>query len=180
MNQFEIGLLDAIAKTRTAFGDRFFSLVTHLGDAGIFWILLAVALCGVKKTRRAGAAMAASLVCMLLLCNICLKPLVHRVRPYDVNTAVVLLIGKPRDFSFPSGHTAASFAGATSLLFGGRRRLGWFMLALACVIAFSRLYLYVHYPTDVLGGVCVGTLCGWLGNALIGCAEKKAGKKKNA
>ena len=119
MNQFEIGLLDAIAKTRTAFGDRFFSHVTHLGDAGIFWILLAVALCGVKKTRRAGAAMAASLVCMLLLCNICLKPLVHRVRPYDVNTAVTLLIGKPRDFSFPSGHTAASFAGATSQVVSG-------------------------------------------------------------
>lgn len=180
MNQFEIGLLDAIAQTRTAFGDWFFALVTHLGDAGIFWIALAFAMCCVKKTRRAGAAMGTSLVCMLLLCNILLKPLVHRIRPYDVNTAVALLIGKPHDFSFPSGHTAASFAGATSLLFGGRKKLGWAMLALACVIAFSRLYLYVHYPTDVLGGMCVGTLCGWLGNCIVGRVETKIGRKRAA
>ena len=164
MNAFEIRILDWIQTLRTGAGDTFFSLVTHLGDAGVFWILLCVALLCVKKTRRAGVAMAVALVCDLLLCNVLLKPRVHRIRPYDVNPAIVPIVRKPTDFSFPSGHSAASFAGAAAIFFSGRKKAGIAALVLAAVVALSRLYLYIHYPTDVLGGAAVGVLCGWLGS----------------
>lgn len=169
MNAFEIRILDWIQTLRTGFGDAFFSLVTHLGDAGVFWILLCAALLCFKKTRRAGLAMAAALVCDLVLCNLLIKPLVRRIRPYDVNTAIVLLVQKPTDFSFPSGHSAVSFAGASAIFFSGRKRAGAAAFVLAAVVALSRLYLYIHYPTDVLCGAALGTLCGWLGSRV--CAR---------
>jgi undecaprenyl-diphosphatase len=110
----------------------------------------------------AGVAMLCALVLDLFVCNIVLKPLVARIRPFDVNTAVQLLIARPTDYSFPSGHTTAAFA-ATSALYFSRRRLWIPALALAALIAFSRLYLYVHYPTDILAGIVVGIGVGYLG-----------------
>ena len=102
-----------------------------------------------------------------LLCNLILKPLVARIRPYDVNTAVQLLVSKPVDYSFPSGHTAASFASVVALFMAGERKLWKPALVLAVLIAFSRLYLYVHYPTDVLGGLILGLIAGYLGSRLV-------------
>ena len=83
-----------------------------------------------------------------------------RTRPYDVNTGIQLLVAKLRDYSFPSGHTAASFASVAALYFAGEKKLWKPALVLACLIAVSRLYLYVHYPTDVLAGAVIGILCG--------------------
>ena len=108
-----------------------------------------------------------ALVVDALLCNVILKPLVARIRPYDVNTAVQLLVSKPVDYSFPSGHTAASFASVVALFMAGERKLWKTALVLAVLIAFSRLYLYVHYPTDVLGGLILGLIAGYLGSRLI-------------
>lgn len=105
--------------------------------------------------------------CGALLCNVILKPLVARIRPYDVNTAVQLLVSKPVDYSFPTGHTAASFASVVALFMAGERKLWKTALVLAVLIAFSRLYLYVHYPTDVLGGLILGLIAGYLGSRLI-------------
>ena len=99
----------------------------------------------------------------VILCNVILKNLIARVRPYDVNTAVQVLVAKPKDFSFPSGHTAASFASVTALYLAGEKKLWKPALALAILIAFSRMYLYVHYPTDILGGVIFGSLSAWIG-----------------
>ena len=93
----------------------------------------------------------------LLIANVLLKNLVARVRPYDVNTAVNLLISKPTDWSFPSGHTTASFGAAAALLYADKK-FGIAAYIIAAIIAFSRMYLYVHYPTDILGGIAVGTL----------------------
>ena len=112
-------------------------------------------------------SVAAALCIDLILCNGILKNLVARVRPFDVNTAVQLLVKAPRDFSFPSGHTAASFTAVMALYLTGEKKLFLPALVLAVLIAFSRLYLYVHYPTDVLGGVFVGLLCGYLGWQLV-------------
>ena len=106
--------------------------------------------------------MALALIMGLLLCNLTLKPLVARIRPYDYQLAffqknIPLLIEAQHDFSFPSGHTIASFEAAVALTLH-HKKLGIAAIVLAVLIAFSRLYLYVHYPTDVLAGMVVGVV----------------------
>lgn len=163
MIQLDMAVLDWIqAHLRCGLLDTAVPLITSLGDHGIFWVGLTVILLLLPKYRRIGTAVAIALVVESLCCNTLLKPLIARVRPCDVNTAVQLLIHRPGDFSFPSGHTGASFA-AVSALFFAESRLWKPLLPLAVLIALSRLYLYVHYPTDILGGVILGIAAGWLG-----------------
>ena len=107
--------------------------------------------------------LAAALCFDVVLCDGILKHLFARIRPFDVNPSIQLLVNRPYGYSFPSGHTAASFASASALCFTGRKKLWIPAFVLACVIAFSRLYLYVHYPTDILGGIAVGILAGYMG-----------------
>lgn len=121
----------------------------------------------IPKTRKVGILVSVALLLDVLTCNVILKPLIARTRPYDVNTAVELLIRAPRDYSFPSGHTAASFAAAAALWFADKKKLAIPALVLAVLIAFSRMYFYVHYPTDVLGGAILGMVCGWLSYKLL-------------
>lgn len=161
MTQWELSVLDAIAACRNPVLDAFFSAITHLGDAGILWIVLALSLLCIRKTRPLGVCMALALILDLLLCNLMLKPLVGRIRPFALRE-VALLIKAPQDASFPSGHAAASFA-AAGVLALRRSKLAIPALILAITIAFSRLYLYIHFPTDVLGGMLVGLLCAALG-----------------
>lgn len=116
--------------------------------------------------------MACGLALDLLFCNLALKPLIGRVRPFAVNPTVSLLIPPPMDASFPSGHTAASFASVAALK-TANNRLWKPALALAVVIALSRLYLYAHWPTDILGGAAVGILAGWLGTKLAQSIPRK-------
>lgn len=170
----DFAILDFIQEhLRNAFLDFLMPVITVLGDAGIFWILLAIVLLIYKKTRRVGVILAAALVMDLLLCNILIKPLVARTRPYDVNMSITLLIKKPIDYSFPSGHTAASFASVTALFLTKKKILWEIALLLSCLIAFSRLYLYVHYPTDILGGILIGILAGVAGWLIVTSIEKK-------
>ena len=124
------------------------------------------------KTRKTGIIVAAALLMDLILCNLILKNLVARVRPYDVNTAIAILIKKPLDFSFPSGHTAASFAAMTALFLAKMKKAWIAALVLAVLIAFSRLYFYVHYPTYVLGGAVVGILSGIIGYTIVEKIDK--------
>lgn len=159
----ELSILDWIQTLHTPFLDKIMVFITRLGDAGIIWIMLSIVLLLIPKTRKSGAVMVVALVVDVLLCNIVLKNLVARTRPYDVNTGVHLLVAKLHDYSFPSGHTAASFASVTALYLAGEKKLWKFALELACLIAISRLYLYVHYPTDVLGGILFGVISGYLG-----------------
>lgn len=164
---FEIQILNWIQTLHTEAGDLLMPLITSLGDSGFIWIVLTAVLLVIPKTRKMGVVLLAALVLDVVLCNGIIKNLVARTRPYDVNTAVQLLIRKPRDYSFPSGHTAASFASVSALYFAGEKKLWKPALALAVLIACSRLYLYVHFPTDVLGGALLGVLCGYLGNRLV-------------
>ena len=129
--------------------------------------MLAVILLIFPKLRKSGVIILAALVVDLILCNGILKNLVGRTRPFDVNTSVSILINKPRDFSFPSGHTAVSFAAVAALFFSGEKKLWKISLVAAVLIAFSRLYLYVHYPTDILGGIVVGILAGYIGYRFV-------------
>ena len=111
----ELSILDWIQTLHTPFLDKIMVFITRLGDAGIIWIMLSIVLLLIPKTRKSGAVMVVALVVDVLLCNIVLKNLVARTRPYDVNTGVHLLVAKLHDYSFPSGHTAASFASVTAL-----------------------------------------------------------------
>ena len=169
----EIHILDMIQNLITPIGDVVVPLITRLGDAGIIWIILTVLLLIIPKTRKTGVIMMAALLVDVLLCNVFIKNLVARTRPFDVNTAVQLLVAKPRDYSFPSGHTAASFASVTALYLAGEKKMWKAALVLAVLIALSRLYLYVHYPTDIIGGVVFGSLSGYLGYKIVEWIQKK-------
>lgn len=168
----ELQFLDFLQTIHTPLLDKILAFITSLGNAGIIWIVLAVVLLILPKTRKTGIIVAAALLMDLVLCNLILKNLVARVRPYDVNTAIAVLIKKPLDFSFPSGHTAASFAAMTALFLAKMKKAWIAALVLAVLIAFSRLYFYVHYPTDVLGGAVVGILSGIIGYAIVEKLDK--------
>ena len=169
----EIQILNIIQNLRTDIGDTIVPFITKLGDAGMIWICLTIVLLIIPKTRKTGVIMMAALLVDVLLCNVLIKNLVARTRPFDVNTAVQLLVAKPRDYSFPSGHTAASFASVTALYLAGEKKMWKAALVLAVLIALSRLYLYVHYPTDIIGGVIFGSLSGYLGYKIVEQIQKK-------
>lgn len=170
--EVEIKILDWIQNFRTPIGDVVMKFISALGNVGIIWILLAIILLLIPKRRKSGVIVALVLCLNAILCNLILKNLFCRIRPCDVNTAVQLLIPRPNDFSFPSGHTAASFASVSALYLAGEKRLWKSALILAVLIAFSRMYLYVHYPTDILGGIVIGITAGYIGYWLVGKLEK--------
>lgn len=176
MTGIELKILDWFQTIHTPVGDACMCFITSLGNAGLIWIVLAAVLIAIPRTRKSGIIVAAALLIEVALCSGILKNVFRRVRPFDVNTAVQILITKPRDFSFPSGHTAASFAAAAALYFAGERKLFIPALVIACLIAFSRMYLYVHYPTDILGGLIIGTLSAY---AAYKCQKFLALSQKN-
>lgn len=157
-------------------------VITKMGSLGMIWIFLSLALLCFKKTRPAGAAALLSLIFSLLLNNMILKNLFARVRPYEMIPQLELLVEKAKDWSFPSGHTGSSFAAATAICFmlKGQEKTGWkwLVLAFAFLMAFTRLYIGIHYPSDILGGMATGTLCGWLA-AKIACAIQRQCVTKN-
>lgn len=133
----------------------FMKSVTFLGNGGWFWILCAVVLLAVPKTRKTGYAAALSLIFGTVVTNLLLKNIVARPRPFAEIEALIPMITKPKDFSFPSGHTTASFAVALVMLRMLPKKFGIPAVVLAALVAFSRLYLGVHYPTDVLTGFVI-------------------------
>lgn len=141
----------------------FFIVLTRLGDSAIVWILIAAGLfvAGLfagKKTKTAGGMALCSLGTTFIINNVMLKNLVGRVRPYEVIQGLECLIEKQSDFSFPSGHTGSSFAAAVILLCCLPKKYGVPAMVLAVLISFSRMYLGVHYLTDVLCGGMIGTM----------------------
>lgn len=135
---------------------KFFSLI---GNAGAVWIALGVGLLLSRKTRRAGIAILAALLIGLLVGNVWLKEWIMRPRPFVTHPELTALLQPGDQWSFPSGHTLSSFAAATALWFF-HRKSGAAAYVLAALIGFSRLYVCVHYPTDVLAGLLLGILCG--------------------
>ncbi len=161
--RFDYSILNYINEHfHTPILDGIFEFLTHLADAGWFWIALAAVLLIFKKTRKTGLVMGGALILGLIFGNGILKPLIGRIRPYDnaawepIVTRATLLITPPHDASFPSGHTLASFEGAFGI-FLCNKKWGAGALVLACLIAFSRLYFFIHYPTDVIAGAILGT-----------------------
>ena len=158
MIELEFKILDFIQEfLRCQFLDFLMPKITALGNGGIIWIVAAIILLATKKYRRGGVALATGLALVLLIGNVTLKPLIARTRPFDLIEGIELLIGAPRDFSFPSGHTLSSVV-AAAILTMTDKRFGYFAIPLAVLVAFSRLYLYVHFPTDILGGIFIGAI----------------------
>ena len=135
--------------------DAVMPVITALGNAGAVWLLCAVVLVCTKRHRRAGVLLLCALVLSALVGSLILKPLIGRLRPFAADPALDLIIRAPDGFSFPSGHTSSSFAAALSLTLCDRR-IGIPALVLAALIAFSRLYLMVHYLSDVVAGILLG------------------------
>lgn len=135
--------------------------ITMLGDAGVFWIALSVILLFFKKTRKTAIAMAISLVLSVIFTNLIIKNIVDRIRPFAADPTLLsdMLVKLPKDSSFPSGHTSASFAAATAF-FVSDKKWGIPCIVLALLIAVSRLYLTVHFPTDVIAGIILGIIYG--------------------
>lgn len=176
MQTIELEILNRIQETlRCGVLDTIMVFISRICDHGEVWILLAAVLLVIPKTRKTGACLAFGLLADLLICNIWLKPMLGRIRPFTVNPEISLLIPPPSDASFPSGHTASSFA-AVSALRTADSSLWKPSLPLAVLIAFSRLYLYAHWPTDILGGILTGILSGWLGAKLVQWIPKKRKK----
>lgn len=156
---FEFTILDMIQGFRTSVFDNFILLITSL--ASYVWYILIIWFLLNKPTRKLGVILAVAMILQYLVNGGVLKHLFARVRPCNVDTTVELLVKRPKGFSFPSGHSAAAFC-AVGVLYGAKiKRLLWPSFILACLIAFSRLYLYVHFPTDVLAGALCGFFIGY-------------------
>lgn len=174
ISQIDFCILDFIQEhMKCAFLDNVLPFITHLADSGIIWIVIAIVFLFFKSTRKSGLMIGLALIMGLIIGNLVLKQAVARIRPYEINSTVTLLIDKLSDYSFPSGHTLASFEAAGVLLLTDRKRFGYPALVLAVLIAFSRLYLYVHFPTDVLAGVILGLAFAYISYKVVNLIYSK-------
>lgn len=159
INFFDAGLMTFVQQhLRSGIGDSIFTVITYLGEAGAFWLALGVLLLFPKKTRKCGFCMLCAIAVGFLIGELTLKNIVCRPRPYVSFPEFTKLLVYPSGYSFPSGHSCSSFAGAV-VLFGFSKKWGVPALVLAALIAFSRVYVFVHWPSDILCGALLGTLC---------------------
>lgn len=143
--------------------DNIFTRITTLGDFGIIWIAIMLIYFSIDSYKKTAKIMLLSFLFTFVICNIILKPLVARMRPFTVNTAIKLILNAPIDYSFPSGHTMFSFAALTVIIMETDGKFFKIFATILCIaIAFSRLYLYVHYPSDVIIGAILGSLISYL------------------
>lgn len=172
---FEFQILDFLQRLHTPLFNDILLFFTKCGDAGILWILIAILLLSRKQTRRIGIIMCISLVINYVICNQILKELFARTRPYEIRQPLEMILEKQSDFSFPSGHTSVSFTAVTVFFLAEKthRRIWKIALIIASCIAFSRMYFYVHFPTDILGGIFVGIVAGISGYSLVEYFEKR-------
>lgn len=159
---------------RNDFLTPIFKFITSLGDKGIVWIIVAIILLFFKEYRKTGIMVGASLLGSLLFNNTIVKNIVCRTRPYKAIETLTVLIPEPGEYSFPSGHTSSSFAAGVVLYLMLPKKYGVPAMILAFLIGISRLYVGVHYPTDVLGGMVMGTL---IAVCVVKVGEKIAAKK---
>lgn len=158
LNMTDTIVLDFIQNNlRCGFPDFLMPKISALGNGGAVWLAVCAVLLINKKYRKAGIVVLAGLLTGFLVGNVVLKHLIARPRPCWLNGSVTLLIQTPRDYSFPSGHTLSSFI-AAFILTRFNKRFGYAAIPAAALIAFSRLYLYVHYPSDILGGILLAAV----------------------
>ena len=165
IKNIELIIIQFIYTLQTPTLNRIMILFTKLGDHGTIWIIITLLLLLNKKTRKIGWIAVFSLIICSLIVNVGLKPLLQRQRPYNFLPDIRLLIEIPKDYSFPSGHTAASFT-MIYVFYKNFKKYFWIVLTVGCLIAFSRLYLSVHFVSDVLIGGIIGLFSGFLGQIL--------------
>ena len=154
---WEFTVLNNIQEWRNDFLDKLMPCISFLGYWAILWIVITILCLAVKRYRKLGRSLAFDIIFGAIVCNIIFKRIVQRIRPYDLNSTVNLIVPPESEFSFPSGHTFFAF-GAATIIFIYNRKLGIAAYLVAFAIAFSRLYLYVHFPTDVILGAVFGVL----------------------
>ena len=171
MEELELAILHSIEALRAPVLDAAMSMLSLAGSYSLIWLVIAAALLARKTTRQAGVA-AVSAVALAEAIIALLKPIFMRPRPFLVDPSVTLIIDPPGDWSFPSGHAAAACACAVAIAvtLGARRWRIWLpIIALATLMAFSRRYLFVHWPTNVLAGAVLGAFIG----ALVALAARR-------
>ena len=162
---------------RSDFLTPIMKVITHLGDKGILWIAVTLLLLYLRKTRKVGVRCLVSMVIGLVITNLIIKNWVARVRPYEVIQGLECIIEKAHDWSFPSGHTTNSLACAWVIFRRMDRKYGVPALIMAILISLSRLYVGIHYPTDVLGGAVIGIGSACLALWMVPKLEKKFKKQ---
>lgn len=147
---------------KNGFFDVLMPFVSSINNQGDIWIALAILLMINKNTkiRRLGITVLIALAFGAILGEQILKNLIARTRPISEEFNFNFIVNLPKSYSFPSGHTTSSFAAFGAFLFSEARYKYWVLL-LASLIGFSRIYLHVHYPSDIIGGIVLGLLCGW-------------------
>ncbi|MDO5517351.1 MAG: phosphatase PAP2 family protein [Clostridium sp.] len=146
-------------KLKNPFMDKWMVFITRQGDIAGIWIIIAIVMFTIDGHFKDGASIILTLALCAILGNLILKNIFSRKRPFHTKTEILLLIPKPKDYSFPSGHTMSSIAAAT-VIFNMNHILGIISWIIAILIAFSRIYLYVHYPSDIAAGAIAGFLTG--------------------
>ncbi len=160
------------------FFDFLLTFITRLGDDGIFLILLSLVLMVFKKTRKVGTAMLGAIIIGALFTNISIKPIIARPRPYIDETGVFhqwwIDAGShvESEFSFPSGHTTSAMAAMTGLFFATNKKVSWTAFIFAVVMGITRIYLCVHFPSDILGGLLIGFIAGLLSYIIVNAFSK--------
>ena len=190
---FDSVILNWFQSIQNEFLTVLFKAITFLGEGGLIWIALGLCLIAYKKTRWVGITVLLALLFSLLVGNVTLKPLVARPRPCWRNSLVNLLIQNPKDYSFPSGHTFSSVAAAIGIwhwnrkwgiaavaIFMNHRKMGVAALLFAFIMGCTRLYFYVHYPTDVLAGMLFGLILGFFAYWIATKGRKKWEERSRA
>lgn len=154
---WEFDWLYALQEIHNPVLDAVMAFLSDIGNAGILWIALSVLFMIPKKTRTTGFQMMLSIIITFVIGNLILKNVIMRARPCQIDETVALLVAIPSDYSFPSGHSMNGFTTAVAL-FCNDKKLGTPALIVAALIAFSRLYNFVHFPTDVFFGIILGSV----------------------
>lgn len=165
-------ILYALQSIRTPFLDSLWLFITNMaGSMGEFWLIVGALLLIFRKTRKWGFSVLLSYALVFVVGQFVLKDLIARSRPCHLDETIQLLVSRPSSYSCPSTHTAWAF-GAAASLFMNNKKAGIGACVVAALIGFSRMYLFVHFPTDVLAGVALGILMGLIAAFAINKAAK--------
>ena len=163
---WEFDFLYALQNIHNPILDKIMIVLSTIGDAGLLWIGVAILLICMKKYRKCGLQVAVAMLLTFIVGNLILKNMIHRDRPCWIDPSITLLVKSPSDYSFPSGHSMNGFTASVSILLCDKK-LGIPAVILAAAIAFSRLYNFVHFPTDVIAGIVIGIVSALFVNYLF-------------